>query len=64
MTDLERLVREVSVFKKTRGGEARLLDDRGDLIVAWLKGSPDAPTTRDDAIEKALAFMRANGFNV
>lgn len=63
MSNLEELLREMSTFKTTRGGGVRLVDDRGDLIAEWPKGCPDAPTTRDDAIEKALVLMRERGFN-
>ena len=63
MSDLEGLLREIAMFKSTRGGK-RLIDDRGDLIVEWPKGCPDAPATRDDAIEKAVVLMRERGFNV
>jgi len=63
MTNLEALLREVARSKTTRGGDVRLVDDRGDLIVEWPKGCPDAPTTRDEAVEKALVVMRERGFN-
>lgn len=63
MTNLERLLRDVAEFKTTRGGGVRLLDDRGELIVAWPKGCPDAPTTRGEAIEKALVLMREHGLS-
>ena len=63
MTNFEGLVREVAKFKTTRGGGVRLLDDRGDLIAEWPTGCPDAPTTRDEAIEKALVLMRERGLN-
>jgi len=62
MSNLEGLLREMAMFKTTRGG-VKLVDDRGDLIVEWPKGYPDAPTTRDEAIEKALVLMRERGFN-
>ena len=63
MSNLEGLLREMAMFKTTRGGGARLVDDRGDLIVEWPKGCPDAPRTRDEAIEKALVLMRERGLN-
>ena len=61
MSDFEGVLREIATFKVTRGGGVRLLDDRGDVIVEWPKGCPDAPTTRDEAIEKALVLMRERG---
>ena len=64
MTSLEGLLREMATFKTTRGGGVRLVDDRGDLIAEWPKGCPDAPATRDEAIEKALVLMRERGLNV
>jgi len=63
MTKLEELVREVAMFKTTRGGRVRLIDDRGDLLVEWPKGCPNAPITRNEAVEKALALMREAGFD-
>lgn len=63
MTNLEGLLREVAKFKTTRGGGVRLIDDRGDLIAEWPRGCPDAPTTRDEAIQRALVLMRERGFN-
>lgn len=62
MSKLEGLLREVATFKTTRSGAVRLVDDRGDLLVEWPKGCPDAPTTLDEAIEKALVVMRERGF--
>ena len=64
MTSLEALVREVAKFRTTRRGGVRLVDDRGDLLVEWPKGCPDAPTTRDEAIEMALVLMRERGLKV
>jgi len=64
MTRLEELVRQVAQFKAARGGAAKLVDDRGDLLVAWPRGCPDAPTTRDAAIEQALVAMREAGFKL
>lgn len=64
MSHLESLLREIAMFKSTRGGGKRLVDDRGDLIVEWPKGCPDAPKTRDEAIEKAVVLMRERGYNV
>ncbi len=58
MSDLEGLLRETATFKTTRGGGVRLVDDRGDLIVEWPRGCPDAPTTREEAIEKAVVVIR------
>jgi len=63
MTRLEVLIREVAQFKTTRGGEARLLDDRSDVIAEWPRGCVDPPATREEAIEKALVLMRENGFD-
>jgi len=63
MTNLEALVREVAQFKTSRGGGVRLVDDRGDLLVDWPRGCLDAPTTRDEAIERALVVMREAGFD-
>ena len=62
MSNLKGLLREMAMFKTTRRGGVRLVDDRGDLIVEWPRGCPDAPTTRDEAIEKALVLMRERGF--
>jgi hypothetical protein len=63
MNSLEELLREVATFKTTRRGGVRLVDDRGDLIVEWPKGCPEPPTTRDEAITKALGVMRERGFD-
>lgn len=63
MSNLEGLLREMAMFKSTRRGCMRLVDDRGDVIAEWPKGCPDAPTTRDEAIEKALVLMRERGFD-
>ena len=64
MSNLEGLLREMATLKSTRSGGVRLVDDRGDLVAEWPKGCPDAPATRDEAIEKALLLMRERGFNV
>lgn len=64
MSNIGDLLREMATFKTTSSGCVRLVDDRGDVIVNWPKGCPDAPTTRDEAIEKALVLMRERGFSV
>jgi hypothetical protein len=63
MSSLEELLREMATFRTTRGGGVRLVDDRGDVIVEWPKGCPEPPTTRDEAITKALAVMRERGLD-
>ncbi len=63
MSNLEGLLREMAIFKTTRRGGVRLVDDRGDLIVEWPKGCPEPPTTRDEAITKALVLMRKQGLD-
>jgi len=64
MTALEQLVRKVAVCKTDSRGVRLTTKDRGDLLVEWPRGCPDAPKTRDAAIEQALVAMREAGFKL